>query len=165
MTKPIYTIRVIRTLVLFLSVTFITTAVFAEMQGQGMMKHRMSQGMKNQMSGSDDRIVLQASPMMKEHQKKNMREHLRTVQEIVALIGKKDFETASKTTHEKLGLNEEMKRMCGMFGESFLQMGIAFHESADRLSEVLKTKDMGKAITALDEMLVHCVTCHDTFRH
>ena len=154
-----------RTLVLFISVTFISTAVFAEMNEREMMKHHMGQGMKHKMSGSDDRIVLQTSPMMKEHQKKNMREHLRTVQEIMVLLGKNDFKKASKTTHEKLGLTEERKRMCGVFGEDFSKIGIAFHESANKLSEVLKTKDYEKTLDALGEMLGHCVTCHDTFRH
>lgn len=155
----------IKTLALLIAVMFMAGSALAGMHKAGMMKHHMGQGMGEQMSGDDNRKVLNVSPMMKEHQKKNMREHLRAVEEIAALIGKSDFEAASTIAREKLGLNEEMKKMCGMFGEDFLQMGIAFHDSADRLSEVLKTKDINKSVATLGEMLGHCVNCHDTFRH
>lgn len=125
-------------------------------QGMGMMGHQ----------AEDSRIQLNAPPMMKEHQKQMMREHLRDTQEVIALMGKSDFEAASRVAHEKLGLSERMRKMCGMFGnDTFRDMGLAFHESADELGEVLKTKDMGKSLTALGDMLGKCVSCHDTFRH
>ena len=114
---------------------------------------------------SDGRTKLNVPPMMQEHQKRNMREHLRAVQEIVALLAAGDYEKGSQTAREKLGLSEEMMKMCSMFGdEGFTRMGISFHESGDALGEALKAKDMKKSLAALNSTLTKCVACHDAYK-
>lgn len=113
----------------------------------------------------DKRIPLNLPPMMAQHQKANMREHLKAVNEVVRYIGTKDFALASKTAHEKLGMTAQMKQMCdNMPNETFRTMALDFHQSGDALAEALKTKDNERSLKALDTVLTKCTSCHEMFR-
>ncbi len=137
----------------------------------GQMMHDMPGGpmhgghmMGGQMM-DDNRTPLNLPPMMAQHQKANMREHLKAVTEVVHYMGANDFAAASKAAKEKLGLTVQMKQMCdNMPNEAFRNMGLDFHKSGDELAEVLKTKDAGKSLKALDTMLAKCNACHEMFR-
>ncbi len=114
---------------------------------------------------SDGRIPLGLSPQRKKHQLANMRSHVEAIRMIVGFMGEGNFEAASKTAHLRLGLTDEMKKMCNMFeNEAFRNLGLQFHKSADHLSEILKTKDLKKSLHAVKVTLGYCVQCHATFR-
>lgn len=132
----------------------------------GHMMHEMPGGsMHGGQMTEDTRTSLNLSPMMAQHQKTNMREHLKAVNEVIHDIVTKDFAAASKTAHEKLGLTAQMKQMCeNMPNETFRTMGFDFHKSGDALGDVLKTKDADKSLKALDTMLTKCTACHEMFR-
>ncbi|MBI3581293.1 MAG: cytochrome c [Nitrospinae bacterium] len=122
-------------------------------------------GMMRGGSQKDGRTSLNNPPMMREHHLSIMREHLEAVTEITGLVSTGDYDKASRTAAEKIGLTPEMRRMCDMMGDKqFRAMGIAFHQSADRLSEVLKKKDPTAALAALHETLNLCVACHASYR-
>ncbi len=124
-----------------------------------MNHHAMSQSIV------DTRTPLNLSPEMKQHQLANMRSHVEAIQSIVGYISIGDFDLASKVAHAKLGLTDEMKQMCSMFGNAkFEQLGLAFHKSGDELGNVLLTKDVTKSMNALHDTLGYCVQCHATFR-
>ena len=124
-----------------------------------MMHHNMEHSLH------DERIPLDLSPAMKQHQLSNMRSHLKAVQEIIGLMSEEEFDRASETAHSTLGLTEEMKNMCGMFNnDDFRDLGLAFHESGDALGDALQTKDLNKSLSALQATLGFCVQCHATFR-
>lgn len=145
-----------------LFVTGVTSASYADNIDSDMGKMAMH---NMQHSMNDQRISLGLPPQMQQHQLANMRSHLEAVREIIELITKKEFENASNTAHSKLGLTEEMKRMCGMFdNDDFKNMGLSFHKSADTLGDVLLTKDVNKSLDALQTTMGHCVQCHTTFR-
>lgn len=114
---------------------------------------------------NDERISLGLSPQMKRHQLSNMRSHVAAIQTIVGLIGAGDFDAASEIAHTKLGLTEDMRRMCNMFeNKDFTRLGLEFHKSADTLGDVLKTEDVNKSLRALQITMGYCVQCHATFR-
>ena len=113
----------------------------------------------------DSRTPLNLSPEMKQHQLSNMRSHIEAVQSIIGLMSAGDFDQASQLAHSKLGLTDEMKQMCGMFGnEKFEQLGLAFHKSGDELGNVLQSKDMTRSLQALHDTMGYCVQCHEAFR-
>ena len=94
-----------------------------------------------------------------------MRSHLEAVQAIVGLIAEGEFAKASEIAHSKLGLTEEMQKMCNMFNNNdFKELGFAFHRSGDLLGDALKTKDTDKSLHALQTTLGYCVRCHAAFR-
>ncbi len=117
------------------------------------------------MKMDDDRISLGLNAMQKQHQLKNMRSHLVAVQTIVELLSKENYDLASKVAYTELGSTTEMKLMCASFGnEQFENMGLAFHASADKMSEIIKTKDKKASLEALSVTMNYCVQCHANFR-
>jgi cytochrome c556 len=148
-------IMIIFSLLLFAGVAFNS---YAKEEGSK-TEHMMHQSMQ------DDRISLGLSPAMKQHQLSNMRSHVAAVQSIVGLLSEGSFERASQIAHSKLGLTEEMKKMCNSFeNKTFTKLGLAFHKSGDVLGEALQTKDMAKSLSALHTTMGYCVQCHATFR-
>lgn len=118
-----------------------------------------------QHSLSDNRISLNLSPELKQHQLSNMRSHVEAVEAITGLLAEGKFDQASQIAHSKLGLTDDMKKMCTMFeNEKFNQLGLAFHKSGDDLGDALKSKDMAKSLHALHDTMGYCVQCHATFR-
>jgi cytochrome c556 len=113
----------------------------------------------------DQRISLGLPPAMRHNQLAMMRDHLKSVDEIIALIGEEKFDAAAKVAHERLGLTPEMQKMCSMFGnDRFRELGLNFHKSADHLGEVLKQHDTNASLDALHNTMQYCITCHQTFR-
>jgi len=128
--------------------------------------HSMMQMMHHQSSlASDGRIPLGLSPMMKQHQLANMRSHLKAVQSIIGLIAAGSFVQAADIAHSKLGLTKEMKKMCNSFhNQRFRTLGLAFHKSADKLGDILLTRDSKRSLQALQTTMGYCVECHTNFR-
>ncbi len=120
---------------------------------------------ENPKNGNDKRISLKLNPMQKNHQLMNMRDHLEAVQNIVTLLSTENYDEASKIAYTKLGSTTEMKLMCASFGDkNFENLGLEFHKSADRMSEIFKSKDKNKSLKALSNTMNFCVQCHVTYR-
>ena len=136
--------------------------MIASVQGAAIeKKHTMHHGKMS----ADNRTSLNLSPMMKQHQLTNMRAHLAAVQEIVIQISAGNFSQASNTAHQKLGLTEEMKTMCSSFGsDTFKELGISFHKSADDLGEILEKGNTEESLAALGKTMSYCVACHAQFK-
>jgi len=151
--------------VLLIGFSFYALAGDRENSMHGMMhQHGMSM-MKDHPTAGDDRISLNLSAKMKQHQLENMRSHLEAVQSIISLISEGGYDKASDIAHNKLGLTPEMQKMCNMFANTdFRTMGLAFHQSADELGDVLKTGNMKRSLNALHRTMTYCVSCHATFR-
>ncbi|MFZ3018756.1 MAG: cytochrome C [Gallionella sp.] len=148
-----------KTVSLFLSVLLLGVSTNGFSAEGDSMQHMHHHGMM------DNRISLDLSPEMKQHQLSNMRSHVQAVQSIVGLLSAGDFDKASQVAHTQLGLTDEMRKMCSSFkNEKFNQLGLAFHQSGDELGNVLQSKDMKKSLQALHDTMTYCVECHATFR-
>jgi hypothetical protein len=146
-------------ILLFAGMTFNSFAEDKDHTMEQMRRHHRMQSL------NDERISLGLSPAMKQHQLSNMRSHVEAVQSIVGLLSEGSFEKASHIAHSKLGLTEEMKKMCNMFeNEAFRSLGLAFHKSGDALGDALQTKDITESLRALNTTMGYCVQCHATFR-
>jgi len=131
----------------------------------GTQNHNHSEMMHNMKSGNDNRTSLNLSPEKAQHQLMNMRSHVVAVQSIVDYLSKDEFDKAAEVASAKLGLTEEMKIMCTSFdNEEFVKTGLAFHKSADKMSDIFKTKDKNKSLAALSTTMNYCVSCHSRFR-
>ena len=117
-------------------------------------------------AGLDKRTPLPLTEMMATHQKQEMRDHLRVVQEITAALGKDDF-VAIATSAARIAWSEKQAMMCGHMGAGapgFAAMGEQFHHTADRIVEAAKQRDRAGVATALGATLETCVGCHDQYR-
>jgi cytochrome c556 len=120
----------------------------------------------HQMHAIDDqRTSLGLSPEMKQRQLTNMRSHVEAIQSIVGMLAEGEYDNAAHVAHSRLGLTDEMKKMCDMFDNvDFKKLGLAFHKSGDELGDALQTKDLNKSLRALHNTMEYCVQCHAKFR-
>ena len=153
-----------------LSILILTSVVMLTSCNENKTKEKVEKNVaitmkKNSKMELDKRMSLNLNPMQKNHQLMNMRSHLEAVQTIVTLLASEKYEEASKVAYKKLGSTTEMKLMCASFGDKdFENLGLEFHKSADKMSEIFKSRDKNKSLEALSNTMNYCVQCHSTFR-
>lgn len=145
---------------------FLLVVPAAQLSAEGdYHNHSMMHKPHHQKDSVDLRTSLNLPPKMAQHQLSNMRRHLEAVQEIVSLLAEGKFENASETAWQQLGSRPAMMQMCNRMGnEDFKQRGLNFHKSGDALAETLKTKDFKRSLSALNNTLQHCTSCHATYK-
>jgi hypothetical protein len=114
----------------------------------------------------DQRKPLPLLPMMANHQKENMREHLVVVQEVVAAAATRDFANVARSAR-RIGYSEAMGQMCEHMGAGapgFTEQALAFHHSADRIVDAAKREDSAAVLSALGETLATCTGCHAAYK-
>jgi hypothetical protein len=120
----------------------------------------------DQLDRLDQRRPLPLLPMMANHQKQNMREHLVAVQEVVAATAAGDFVKVAQAAR-RIGYSEAMGQMCEHMGSGapgFTGQALAFHHSADRIGEAAKREDSAAVLGALAETLAACTACHASYK-
>jgi hypothetical protein len=88
------------------------------------------------LDGIDKRAPVPLLPMMAEHQKRNMRDHLLAVQEIAVALAAEDFATIEKSAG-RIGYSEQMGQMCAHMGAAapgFTDKALEFHRTADMIA-------------------------------
>ena len=114
----------------------------------------------------DKRKPVPLLPMMANHQRQNMRDHLLAVQEIVAALATDDFKTVEKAAG-RIGFSEQMGAMCTHMGAGapgFTEQAIDFHHTADRISDAARTRDRKRVLTELGATLKTCTACHAAWK-
>lgn len=114
----------------------------------------------------DQRRPVPLLPMMAQHQKQNMREHLEAVQEVVAAAAMNDYEKVAVAA-KRMGYSETMGRMCEHMGAGapgFTEQALAFHHSADDVAAAAAKRDGSAVMSALSKTLNACTNCHATFK-
>lgn len=114
------------------------------------------------LASMDARKDVPLLPMMANHQKQNMRDHLLAVQEIVAGLQASDFGAIEKSAG-RIGYSEQMGAMCTHMGAGapgFTEQAIAFHKTADGIAAAAKKKDRDAVVAALASTLTTCTSCH-----
>jgi hypothetical protein len=114
----------------------------------------------------DNRTPVPLLPMMANHQKQNMRDHLVAIQEIVQGVATNDFDVIEKAA-KRIGYSDEMGQMCTHMGAGapgFAEQSIRFHRTADRIAEAARTKERAKVLAALGTTLQTCTACHAVWK-
>jgi len=114
----------------------------------------------------DGRRAVPLLPMMANHQKQNMRDHLLAVQQIVAALAANDFAAVEKAAG-RIGFSEQMGQMCTHMGAGapgFTQTALDFHHTADGIAASARGRDREAVLRALSATLQTCTSCHATWR-
>jgi len=114
----------------------------------------------------DARAPVPLTAMMAEHQKRNMRDHLAAVQEIVAALAADDLDGVAEAAR-RIGSSDTMAAMCDHMGAGapgFTEMALGFHRTADTIGEAARRDDAKGALRALGDTLRTCVGCHAAYR-
>ena len=116
----------------------------------------------------DERVALGLSPAAEAGMKLTMREHLESLQAIVAALGRQEFEQAAKVAHEELGFpkhHQAMQREAGAtFPPKYHELAMAHHQAAEDLAEVIPSKDLKTILPQLERTMGACIACHQAFR-
>jgi hypothetical protein len=118
------------------------------------------------LDGLDARRPVPLLPMMAQHQKQNMREHLEAVQAIVAAAALGDFEAVA-SAGRRLGFSEATGHMCEHMGAAapgFTEQALGFHHTADEIAVAAARRDSAAVLAALSKTLSACTTCHATYK-
>lgn len=121
---------------------------------------------QDELAKLDARSDVPLLPMMANHQKQNMRDHLLAVQEIVAALSTEDFAAVERSA-SRLGFSEQMGQMCthmGMGAPGFTERALAFHHTADGITAAARAHDSAAVMKALGSTLQACTGCHATFK-
>jgi hypothetical protein len=114
----------------------------------------------------DERRPVPLLPMMAQHQKENMREHLEAVQEVVAAAATGEFDKVA-VAGKRLGYSEHMGRMCEHMGAGapgFTEQALSFHHTADAIVSAAEKRDGAAVLAALSKTLRVCTSCHATYK-
>jgi hypothetical protein len=114
----------------------------------------------------DARSAVPLVPMMANHQRQSMRDHLLAVQEIVVAASTDDF-TAIEQAAGRIGFSEQMGAMCTHMGAGapgFTERALDFHRTADTIAAAARAHDRDAVMRALGATLQTCTGCHATFR-
>jgi hypothetical protein len=114
----------------------------------------------------DDRVPVPLLPMMANHQKASMRDHLLAVQEMVQALAKDDLAGVGKAA-KRIGYSREMGAMCTHMGAGapgFTDQALKFHRTADQIALSAQRRDRRGVLLALGATLQACTACHATFR-
>lgn len=114
----------------------------------------------------DTRKPMPLLPMMANHQKQNMREHLEAVQGIMAALVVDDF-AAMELAAKRIGYSEQMGMMCTHMGAAapgFTEQAMAFHKTADGITAAAHNRDRAGVLVALNATLQTCTGCHATWK-
>jgi hypothetical protein len=114
----------------------------------------------------DDRAPVPLLPMMANHQKANMRDHLVVVQEIVAALVADDFASVEAAA-SRIAWSEREAQMCSHMGAAapgFTDQALGFHRTADGIVAAARAKDRDKVLTELDATLKTCTACHAAWK-
>jgi hypothetical protein len=114
----------------------------------------------------DTRVPVPLLPMMANHQKQNMRDHLVAVQEITTALAVDDFIGVEKAAG-RIGFSEQMGQMCthmGMGAPGFTDQALAFHHAADRIAEAARNRDHARVTAELGATLQVCTACHAAWK-
>lgn len=114
----------------------------------------------------DTRAPVPLLPMMANHQKQNMRDHLVAVQEITAALAADDFPAIERAA-SRIGFSEQMGQMCSHMGAGapgFTEQALNFHHTADRIGTAARDRDRARVVTELGATLRTCTSCHAAWR-
>jgi hypothetical protein len=110
----------------------------------------------------DTRTPVPLLPMMANHQKQNMRDHLVAIQEVVAALASDDYAAVEKAAG-RIGFSEQMGQMCTHMGAGapgFTDQALDFHHTADRIASAARERDQKQVLSELSATLRTCTSCH-----
>ena len=114
----------------------------------------------------DPRAPVPLLPMMANHQKQEMRDHLVAVQEIVVGLATEDYAVIERAAG-RLGFSEATATMCTHMGAGaagFSEQALGFHHTADGIATAARARDRGRVLTELGATLRTCTSCHATWK-
>jgi hypothetical protein len=125
--------------------------------------------------GQDARQMVKLPEPMQEHMLSNMRDHLVSLNDIIAYVGDGKFDEAAKVAERRLGMSSltahDAAHMAPFFPKPMQDMGTSMHRAGSRLVIILQDasvtpslQSMQDVTRALHEITSACTSCHAAYR-
>lgn len=122
----------------------------------------------NAYANEDTRIFVDMPKMMQEHQLANMRDHLKSINEILLNMGNGDLDKAAEIAEARLGMSSlslhGASHMAKVIPKEMAEIGTNMHKAASRFALKAEEGDSLTAYKALQKVTAACVTCHATYK-
>ncbi len=141
------------------------------------MKNRLSQAVicllllitnSESIAEEDTRELVQLPEMMQHHMMKNMRDHMKSINEILSSLANDDLDTAAQVAEQRLGMSSleshNASHMAKFMPEGMRQAGTSMHKAASRFALKAQEGDLLAAYKKLPEITSACVACHAAYR-
>jgi hypothetical protein len=116
----------------------------------------------------DTRQFVQLPEMMQQHMMSNMRDHLVTLNEILAALADGALDKAADTAEHRLGMSSleshGASHMAEFMPKGMRQAGTNMHKAASRFAMKAQEGDVLSAYDALSDVTAACVACHSAYR-
>jgi hypothetical protein len=120
----------------------------------------------------DSRVAVEMPAMMQDHMRANMRDHLHAIQEIQGLLAAGEYAAAADLAEKRIGMSSleshGASHMAGFMPQGMQDTGSAMHQAASRFAttaqEAAVTRDLPRALGALNMVTKQCVACHAGYR-
>ena len=116
----------------------------------------------------DMRELVQLPEMMQQHMMKNMRDHLKSINEILSSLGNGDLEAAAQIAEHGLGMSSleshGADHMAKFMPEGMRQAGTSMHKAASRFALMAQEGELLPVYKMLSDITSACVTCHEAYR-
>ena len=121
-------------------------------------------------AGGDPRQLVSMPDETREIIRKEMLDHLSTLNEIISLLASNNLDAAAEVAESRMGKSTMGKhRGTGMGPGRYMPLemrniGWGMHEAATEFSEVAKKGDLKASYDALQKITGSCVACHYSYR-
>lgn len=123
----------------------------------------------------DTRELVELPPMMQTHLLESMRDHMSTINDILAALAEGDVDTAAAEAESRLGMSSLTKHggahLAQFYPQGMQDIGTQMHHAASQFTIIVKDEDFGddplaqqKIFQALQNITENCNACHQSYR-
>lgn len=116
----------------------------------------------------DNRQLVELPPMMQQHMLTNMRDHLMTIDEILAALAANQPDKAAELAEQRLGMSSLASHgaahMAPLMPKEMQEIGTGMHRAASRFALKAQEGDVLSAYASLRNVTAACVACHEAYR-
>ena len=116
----------------------------------------------------DSRKFVELPEMMQKHMMSNMRDHLKTINEILIHLSNNEMDKAGDIAEKRIGMSSLDSHGASHMGKfmpkGMRQAGTNMHKAASRFALKAQEGDLLPAYKMLSEVTSTCVACHSAYR-
>ena len=117
---------------------------------------------------ADSRVLVKLPEMMQSHMMQNMRDHLKTINEILIHLSNNEMDKAAGIAEKRIGMSSLGTHGAAHMGKfmpkGMRQAGTNMHKAASRFALVAEEGELLPAYKVLSEVTSTCVACHSSYK-
>lgn len=119
-------------------------------------------------ANEDSRQFVELPEMMQKHMMSNMRDHLKTINEILIHLSNNKMDKAASIAEHRIGMSSLDSHGANHMGKfmpkGMRQAGTNMHKAASRFALKTEEGELLPAYKMLSEVTSACVACHSAYR-